>query len=100
MRATGKKPPGPIRALVTGGSGAIGAAICGQLARGGAHVVVHANRRRELGGEVAAAIRAQGGSAGAVVFDVTDTDAAQAVLKNVLGDGPIQVLVDKAGSHD
>jgi 3-oxoacyl-[acyl-carrier protein] reductase len=33
-----------IRALVTGGSGAIGAAICRRLANAGRHVVVHANR--------------------------------------------------------
>ena len=32
------------RALVTGGSGAIGAAICRRLAQDGCHVYVHANR--------------------------------------------------------
>ena len=32
------------RALVTGGSGAIGAAICRRLAEAGARVAVHANR--------------------------------------------------------
>ena len=31
------------RALVTGGSGGIGAAICERLATNGLHVIVHAN---------------------------------------------------------
>ena len=35
------------RALVTGGSGGIGAAICRRLAASGHHVIVHANRSGE-----------------------------------------------------
>lgn len=100
MTAKGKKYEGRVRALVTGGSGAIGAAICRGLARGGRHVVVHANRRRERAQEVAAAIQAQGGTAEAVAFDVTDVAAAQTALAGLLATGPIQVLVNNAGVYE
>lgn len=100
MAGKGKKYEGRVRALVTGGSGAIGAAICHHLARDGMHVVVHANRRREQAQEIATAIRARGGIAEAVAFDVTDAAAAQTVLEGLLTAGPIQVLVNNAGVHD
>jgi 3-oxoacyl-[acyl-carrier protein] reductase len=89
-----------VRALVTGGSGAIGAAICRRLAAEGLEVIVHANRRREQAEQVAGEIRAQGGAAGACAFDVTDTAAAQAAIEELLKAGPIQVLVNNAGVHD
>jgi NAD(P)-dependent dehydrogenase (short-subunit alcohol dehydrogenase family) len=38
------------KALVTGGSGAIGSAICRALAARGLHVLVHANSGRERAG--------------------------------------------------
>jgi len=64
------------RALVTGGSGAIGAAICRKLAGDGMHVYVHSNHGTAQGEAVVAAIHASGGSAAAVSFDVTDADQA------------------------
>jgi 3-oxoacyl-[acyl-carrier protein] reductase len=88
------------RALVTGGSGAIGAAICRKLAADGLHVYVHANKAIERAGEIAAAIRADGGSAEALAFDVTDADAAEAALATVTAAGTIQILVNNAGIHD
>jgi len=100
MTAKAKPRTGPVRALVTGGSGAIGAAICKRLAREGMQVVVHANRRLEQAQHVAAEIRGAGGAAEAVAFDVTDTAAAQGALDNVLAGGPIQILVNNAGIHD
>ena len=51
------------RALVTGGSGDIGGAICRALAAGGYHVIVHANANRERAEDVVAAITETGGSA-------------------------------------
>jgi 3-oxoacyl-[acyl-carrier protein] reductase len=88
------------RALVTGGSGAIGAAICRRLAAEGCHVYVHAGsnlaRARSLSGEIVAG----GGSAAAVAFDVTDHTQTDAALLKILAEGPIQILVNNAGIHD
>jgi 3-oxoacyl-[acyl-carrier protein] reductase len=87
------------RALVTGGSGGIGAAICKRLAADGHHVLVHANRGLDRAAAVVAAIRAAGGSAEAVAFDVTDRAAAAAALEALLEGGAIQILVNNAGIH-
>ncbi|MDE2607527.1 MAG: 3-oxoacyl-ACP reductase FabG [Burkholderiales bacterium] len=88
------------RALVTGGSGDLGGAIARRLARDGLHVIVHANARLEAAEAVAAGIRAEGGSAEAVAFDVTDAQDSAAALARVLDAGPVQVLVNNAGIHD
>ncbi|MGA9962626.1 MAG: 3-oxoacyl-ACP reductase FabG [Azonexus sp.] len=87
------------RALVTGGSGGIGAAICKRLAADGHHVIVHANRSREKAAAVVAEILAVGGSAEAVAFDVTDRAATAAALEVLLEAGAIQILVNNAGIH-
>ena len=89
-----------IRALVTGGSGGIGAAICRRLAADGRHVLVHAHRNLEAAHALAAQIAAGGGSAEALAFDVTDAPAARAALEAVLERGPVQILVNNAGIHD
>ena len=92
--------PNPRRALVTGGSGDIGGAICRQLAADGLHVIVHANGNLARAEEVVAAITATGGSAEAVAFDLTDGLVTSARLESLLEAGPIQVLVNNAGIHD
>ena len=88
------------RALVTGGSGALGAAICRALAADGCHVLVHANGATDRASALAAEITAAGGSAEPLAFDVTNADATAAALERVLEAGPIQVLVNNAGIHD
>jgi len=88
------------RALVTGGSGDIGAAICRQLAADGLHVVVHGNANIDRAESVVEGIRRAGGSAQAVAFDVADGDASRAALDAFLHDGPLQVVVNNAGIHD
>lgn len=88
------------RALITGGSGGIGAAIAQRLARDGLHVIVHANRNRERAEIVADSIRSAGGSAEITAFDVADGQASAAALERLLAAGPIQVLVNNAGFHD
>lgn len=87
------------RALVTGGSGGIGAAICRRLAADGHHVIVHANRSLDKAAAVVAEIISAGGSAEAVAFDVTDRTATEAALEPLLEKGPIQILVNNAGIH-
>lgn len=87
------------RALVTGGSGGIGAAICKRLAADGHHVIVHANRSLGKADAVVAEIVAAGGSGEAVSFDVTDRAATAAALAALLEAGPIQILVNNAGIH-
>lgn len=88
------------RALVTGGSGVLGAAICRSLAAEGHHVFVHANSRRDEAQAVADSIRAAGGSAEVLVFDVTDAQAVASTLEPLADDQPIQILVNNAGIHD
>jgi 3-oxoacyl-[acyl-carrier protein] reductase len=89
-----------VRALVTGGSGGIGAAICRRLAADGRHVAVHAHRRLDAARALAAEIVAKGGSAEALAFDVRDAAAARAALEALLERGPVQILVNNAGIHD
>lgn len=88
------------RALVTGASGGIGAAIARRLARDGLHTILHANQNTASAEAVAADIRAQGGSAEVVSFDVVDTDRCRVALEQLLEHGPIQVVVNNAGIHD
>ena len=88
------------RALVTGGSGTIGAAICKRLAEDGHHVYVHANTGIARAETVAAEIVTRGYSAQAIAFDVTNFETTAVALEGLLTEGPIQILVNNAGIHD
>ena len=88
------------RALVTGGSGAIGAAICRHLARQGCELVVHANAHLDAAKDIAGEIAASGGRASAIAFDVADYDATRALLERLVEMAPIDILVNNAGIHD
>jgi 3-oxoacyl-[acyl-carrier protein] reductase len=88
------------RALVTGGSGGLGAAICRRLAAAGHFVYVHAHHGAAQAHSIARDIAESGGAAAAVSFDLTDAAATRAAVDQLLADGPVQVLVNNAGVHD
>jgi 3-oxoacyl-[acyl-carrier protein] reductase len=88
------------RALVTGGSGALGSVICRELGRRGLHIIVHAHRNEDHARTVADAIRRSGGSAETVCFDVADREQTRAELEKLLLAGPVQVLINNAGIHE
>lgn len=88
------------RALVTGASGALGSAIARRLADQGAHVLLHGNSRPEAVNALADEIRAAGGSAEPVVFNLSDDAATTAATAQMLAGGAVQVIVNNAGTHD
>ena len=88
------------RALVTGGSGDIGASICRALAAQGHFVYVHAHRGIAAAESIAAGIVSAGGGASALQFDLTDAAATRTAIDQILEEGPVQVLVNNAGVHD
>jgi 3-oxoacyl-[acyl-carrier protein] reductase len=88
-----------MRALVTGGSGSIGAAICRQLASAGHHVIVHTHSQPDTAAAIVSGIVSDGGSAEPVQFDVADGNATELALQRLLAHGPIQILVNNAGRN-
>ncbi|WP_287879240.1 3-oxoacyl-ACP reductase FabG [Aquitalea sp.] len=88
------------RALITGGSGAIGAAISQRLAADGFHVIIHANSNLAAAQALSQQLAEQGFSAEAVQFDVADAATSAVELEKILEQGPVQVLVNNAGIHD
>src|SRR3954463_1346321 len=83
------------RALVTGGGRGIGLAAASALAAAGAHVTLVARTKAEIE-DAAAAIRARGEKADALVLDVTDVEAARKALAAA---EPYHVLINNAGTN-
>jgi 3-oxoacyl-[acyl-carrier protein] reductase len=88
------------RALITGASGALGAAIAQRLARDGATVLLHASSRPQAVEELAATITAAGGTAECHVFDLRSDEGTAAGCAAMLAGGPVQILINNAGVHD
>ncbi len=87
------------RALITGGSGDIGAAICQRLAQDGLHVIVHSNHNSDRARQIVEQIQERGGSAESVAFDVTDQEQTRAALLALTAEAPVQIIVNNAGIH-
>lgn len=84
-------------AVVIGGTGVLGGALCEGLAQAGAHVAV-AGRSEERGGERVKAIAALGGSAVYEEVDVTSRASIAALRDRVVAArGPVDILVNCAG---
>jgi 3-oxoacyl-[acyl-carrier protein] reductase len=84
--------------LITGASTGIGAAAASAFAREGSKVVVHYNSSRDAAEQVAADIKAAGGSATLVGGDVmVEGDVKRIVAETLAAHGRIDVLVNNAG---
>lgn len=88
------------RALVTGASGALGSAIAKRLAADGASVLLHGHSRPQALEALAEEIGAAGGSAECWPFDLASDEACAAACARMLETGPVQVIVNNAGTHD
>lgn len=93
MRLTGKS------AIITGASRGIGRAIAVELAKRGAKVVVNYARDEEGANATAQAIRDAGGEAKTWQADVTDSKAAEGLIKAAVeAFGSAEILVNNAGT--
>lgn len=85
--------------MVTGSSGAIGAAIARELARGGADVVIHCRRSRDAADKVAAEIRDLGRAAHVVTADLEDNASLGPFVEDAWRLlGGVDVWVNNAGA--
>ncbi len=85
-------------ALVTGGSGDLGSAICRRLAREEMKVWVHFFRNQARAEAVAEKIKESNGEAHICQADLTDYGQADEMIKKIIKEGgPIDVLVNNVG---
>lgn len=87
-------------ALVTGGSGGIGSAICVRLAKAGYHVLIHYHSNKKAAEATLETVNATDGSGEIIRFDVTRQDEVKNALqswKEAHQEEYISVLVNNAG---
>ena len=86
-------------AVITGGSGALGAAMAHALAQAGVRVAI-LSLRAESSGKVAEAIRVDGGQAIGIACNVIEHGDLERALEQVTGSfGPVDILVNAAGGN-
>ena len=87
-------------AIVAGGSGGIGAAICRQLAEGGADVALTYHRNKDKAAAVAKAIEATGRQAHMAAVDLNDDAAVAAFVEDTAQRfGGVHTAVYAAGPY-
>lgn len=85
-------------ALVTGASRGIGRAIATTLAEQGANVVIGCVRNVASANDAVSQIRAKGGTAQVLPFDVTDAAQVRAAVSEIVDQhGRLDILVNNAG---
>lgn len=85
--------------LVTGSSSGIGAAIAQEFAAGGAKIAVHYRGNSQGAESVATAIREKGGECKLYQADVSNSEQAAELVKQVQADlGGLDILVNNAGT--
>ncbi len=85
-------------AVVTGGMGGIGEAICMKLADAGHKVVTTYSPGNTRSGDWLAAMKSKGYTIYAYQVDVTDFDSCQKAVAKIQSEvGPIDILVNNAG---
>jgi 3-oxoacyl-[acyl-carrier protein] reductase len=86
-------------AIVTGGSGGIGRAICVELALSGCYVVINYRSSRERAEETLRQVLEAGGAGEILQFDVCDREAAETCVQEINDRlGSIDILVNNAGA--
>lgn len=85
-------------AIVTGGGGGIGRAICVELALAGYYVVINYRRSRDRAEETLRQVLAAGGVGEILQFDVCDREEAETCVQEINDRlGSIDILVNNAG---
>jgi glucose 1-dehydrogenase len=98
MEATQEKPLRGQRAVVTGSSSGIGAAVAKAFAGAGATVVVNCSRNPDAAREVLTEIERGGGRGLVVSGDVSREEDVQRLFRCAVGElGGVDILVNNAG---